>query len=404
MPFLKPLFRLFSVDTKQMEEALPDTAELEHMANDLTSIPDDFNDLFSSRGWIIYGAMNLEVAKSVIAKAKIGNIDEAETDLVAYYCPENIDWKLMMMHGVRAFRPRMALAEKALIDYREGRYHACVPVVLALLDGMVNELHEKRQGFFAEEVNLEAWDSIAAHSKGLQMLTRLFRKSRQTTTVEAISIPYRNGILHGRDLGYDNKMVAAKTWAALFATRDWALKAQQGLIDEQPEEPKKTWGELFQQIQEHAREKAEFEKLFGEWTPRSLCPGEDIPVNGEPTDFVEGTPEHALVEFLCFWKKCNYGKMANFLLNWLKTTSGKDAGRVKNHYASSKLCTFEIKAIIDEAPAISEISVTLWYEGESSLTKEVTFRLVNEDSDGNPTIRGKLGSQWHIANWGHGAL
>ena len=404
MPFLKPSLRLFSVDTKQMEEALADTAELERMANDLASIPDDFNDLFSSRGWIIYGAMNLEVAKSVIAKAKAGNIDEAESNLVEYYCPENIDWKLMMMQGVIAFRPRMALAEKALIDYREGRYHACVPVVLALLDGLVNELQEKRRGFFAEEANLEAWDSIAAHSKGLQALAHLFRKGRQTTTTEPISIPYRNGILHGMDLGYDNKIVAAKTWAALFATRDWALKAEQGLLDEQPEESNKTWGELFQQIHEHAREKAEFEKLFGDWSPRSISLGKDIPTNGEPTDFIEGTPEYALVTFLCFWKKRNYGKMADFLLHWLKTTSGKDAGRVRDHYSSSKLREFEIKHIVDEAPAITEITVKLWFEGEENTTKEVSFCLVNEDIGGNPTIRGKSGSQWRISNWGHGAL
>ncbi|MBL8189380.1 MAG: hypothetical protein JNK38_15330 [Acidobacteria bacterium] len=404
MPFLKPLLRLFKVDTKQMEEALADIGELERLANDLASIPDDFNDLFSSRGWIIYDAMNLEIAKNAIAKAKTGNLDEAENDLVEYYCSENIDWKLMMMQGVKAFRPRMALAEKALIDYREERYHACVPVVLALLDGMVNELQEKRRGFFAEEANLEAWDSIAAHSKGLKALAQLFRKSRQTTTIEPISIPFRNGILHGMDLGYDNKMVAAKTWAALFATRDWALKAEQGLLGEQPEETKKSWGELFQQIHEHAREKAEFEKLFDEWSPRSLSPGEDFPVNGEPTEFTEGTPERALVEFLCFWKKCNYGKMVDFLLNWLKTTPGKDAGRVKNHYASSKLRIFEIKEIVDEAPAITEITVKLWYEEGQDVTKEVTFRLVNEGVDGNPTIRGKSGSQWHISNWGHGAL
>ena len=89
---------------------------------------------------------------------------------------------------------------------------------------MVSELHEKRRGFFAEEVDLQAWDSIAAYSKGLNVLVSIFQKGRKTTRIKPIFLPYRHGIIHGMDLGYDNKVVAAKTWAALFATRDWALR------------------------------------------------------------------------------------------------------------------------------------------------------------------------------------
>ncbi len=179
MPLVKPLFRLLGVETGQMEDALADISELGRMAEELALVPDRFNDLFSSRGWIVYEIMSLEIAKKAIEKAESGEIDDAEADLVDYYNPETVGWKLMMMNGVRAFHSRMHLADKALIDYREERYHACVPVVLALMDGMVNELQEKRRGFFAEETNLEAWDSIAAHSKGLEVLARLFRKSRQ---------------------------------------------------------------------------------------------------------------------------------------------------------------------------------------------------------------------------------
>jgi len=42
-------------------------------------------------------------------------------------------------------------------------------------------------------------------------------------------------------------LVAAKTWAALFAAREWAIKAERGLLKSPPPEIKKTWGELFQQ-------------------------------------------------------------------------------------------------------------------------------------------------------------
>jgi hypothetical protein len=135
MPFLCPVLKLFGVDVGQMEEALGGTHELERMAEELASIPDSFNDLFTARGWIIYDFMNVEVAKAAIKKAESGDIDGAEADLVDYYSPETVEWNLRTLMGLDAFRLRMPLAEKALDDYREERYHACVPVVLALMDG-----------------------------------------------------------------------------------------------------------------------------------------------------------------------------------------------------------------------------------------------------------------------------
>lgn len=106
-----------------------------------------------------------------------------------------------------------------------------------------------------ENVNLEAWDSIADHHTGLTVLARIFQTGRRKQTTEPLTTPYRNGILHGVDLGYDNQMVATKTWAALFAIRDWALKAEQDLLAAPPEPPQRSWGDLLQQMRENANEK-----------------------------------------------------------------------------------------------------------------------------------------------------
>lgn len=398
MPLIRPLFQLLGVDTKQIDDEFAKIGELEAIAEDLSSIPDRFNDLFSQRGWIIYETMNLEEAKKAIERAESGDIDGAETDLVDYYNAETLDWKLMLMSGVKAFRPRIPLAEKALIDYSEERYHACIPVVLALLDGMINDLHERQIGFFAQNTALEAWDSIAAHSKGLTVLANHLRASRNKTTTDIITIPYRNGILHGRDLGYGNRIVAAKTWAALFAARDWAIRVEQGLLTEPPEKPTKTWGELFQQILENGTDK----KLLESWEPREIRPGTHIPFTGEPKDFIQGTPEYVLIEFLCYWKARNYGRMAEFFLSWLRESPGKDAGRIRNHYALCNLKSFEIVEVKDETPAVTEIKVKLCYERNGEIEREVMFRLVNEDTQGNPAVRGKTNSRWCVANWGYG--
>jgi len=397
MPVLRPFLKLLGVDTNQMDKALAQTEELERMAEELASLPDRFNDLFAHQGWIIYDLMNAEVVKAAIKKAESGDIDGAETDLVNYYSAETVRWKLQTMMGLEAFRPRMSLAQKALVDYSEGRYHACIPVILALLDGLVTELHDKRRGFFAEEASLEAWDSIAAHSKGLNTLASIFRKGRRKTVVETITVPYRHGILHGMDLGYDNRIVAAKTWAALFAARDWALKAEQGLLAAPPPQSSRTWSDIAQQF----RDNKDTKERLSEWKPRSIRPGLDLPNTGEPSLFDEDTPERKLAEYLLYWKARNFGQMAGCLSALIGYDAKVAPARVREVYAARSLKSFEFTEINDVAPAITVIEVRLLYEeNKQQLEKSVQFRLMCEDAEGQTVVRGKPGSKWAIIVWG----
>lgn len=374
MPLLNPLLKQLGVDTEKIGKELDKIVELETSAEEMASIPDRFNNLFAKRGWIIYDLMNYEVAKEVVKKAEAGDIDGAEKDLAEYYDPEKIKWNLNRMKNVEAFRPRWLLAQKALIDYREERYHACVPVVLALLDGMINELHEKgrgsKKGFFAEGANLEAWDSISAHSKGLEALANIFRTGRKKTTTEEITIPYRNGILHGMDLGYANKMVAAKTWAALFATRDWAMKAEQGLLDPHTPEKELTMKELMEKIHKVDMEKAKLKA----WKPRVLDIGQDVPPTGGMEVFESGTPERKLAEFLNYWKIHNYGFMSKCVSPDQSNETESMPARVREVYDSKHLKSFEYTRISDDAPAITVIQVKLIYEEyEKEVEKFVHF-------------------------------
>lgn len=308
-PFARPFLKVLGADVEKMAEALAKVDDLLCQTEELSRMPDQFNDIFGERGWIMYGAMNLEVAKRAVEKAKSGDIDGAEDDLVSHYDAETVKWHLSRMWGVRAFRPRMRLAEKAFTDHAEGRYHACVPVVLALMDGLVNELHPNHRGFFANGTELAAWDSIAAHSRGLGILVRLFQKGQYKTTTEEMRIPYRNGIMHGMALGYDNRMVAAKAWAALFAVREWALKVEHGDINAPAEQSQPTFADLAKQLTELDLQ----EKRLAEWKPRGIQVGVNVPESGEPAQYVPGTPEEKLARYLGCWARSNYGRMAECL-------------------------------------------------------------------------------------------
>ena len=361
------------------------------------SIPDRFNDLFADRGWIMYERMNLEVAKAAVEKAEKGDVDGAEQDLVAYYSNDHVAYELRTMISVQAFRPRMRLAEKALTDYVEERYHACVPVVLAQLDGMVNDLHKQRLGFFTKETRLEAWDSIAAHSKGLNAVNRIFQKSRKKTVVEQITILYRHGILHGMDLGYDNQMVAAKCWAVLFAAREWALKVERGELAAPPEEPKPTWRETFQKLSEIQRQK----DLLAKWQPRQIEVGVDVPATGEPVAYAEHSPERRLAEYLHFWMQRNYGYMARCVPRIVTDHANALPGIIRERLGGVHLQSYKFTRITDAAAAVSEIETTMMIARDASEAEHtVTFRLIHQDTQGHVVIRGEPNGEWMIFNWG----
>ncbi|MDQ6905201.1 MAG: hypothetical protein M3176_00085 [Chloroflexota bacterium] len=392
VPFFKPLLKLLRVDVAAMEVALAGTDDLAERARALATLPDRFNRIFAERGWIVYDALNLDAAFAAVEKAEAGDVDGAEADLVTYYDEATINFNLMMFNGVRAFRSRLPLARKALADYVAGRYHACVPVVLALLDGMVNELGG--HGFFAQGVDLQAWDSVAGHSKGLAALAKILGASRTKTTTEPMAIPCRNGILHGMDLGYDNQMVAAKAWAALFAARDWAVKKERKETEVPEPPPRASLRELFGQIVDNEDSK----KRLAAWQPRGLVPGRDIPASGPPDVYGAGTPERKLAEFLSFWRNRNYGHMAQCAAHFHTDNPKKLPHDLRAHYDEARLTDYQIAAVNEQGSGLVFITTRLVIaQGAEEVVWERRFGLVNEDAHGNPAPRDKPGSGWTIS-------
>ena len=395
-PALKPFLRLVGVDTSSIEDALERVDELAEQIDEMAMIPDRFNDLFGPRGWIIYELMNLEVAKDAIEKAEAGDLEGAEDGLLDYFNVDTVKWQLRTMYAVEAFRPRMDLAEKALLDYEEGRYHACTPVVLAQIDGLVSELHDKQRGFFSDAADLEAWDSLAAHSKGLDQLSAIFRKGRRKTTTEPIDIPYRHGIMHGRDLGYDNKIVACKTWAALFAVREWAIKAERSMLEAPPKEPEKSWKEIISDIAYHIGEK----KRWEDWNPRELQV-EEIPADANGSDLEEGAPERVLAEYLHWWKEANYGYMSNYIPYLFDKHKEKPVpAEIRELYHGKRLISYRFVSFDHSIAGMADIGVQLQIEAEGEIRDQLTaFRLVCEDEKGQMVAHGNPAGKWVVMNW-----
>lgn len=215
----------------------------------MTSIPDRFNRLYLPRGWIASESIHFEAMRIATELGEANDLEAGEAQLMLAHDSEFLKHMLHRLMAVKAFRPRWPLVEKALEDHAEARYHASVPVVLAQIDGLVWDL---ANGTFYDPkagMKLYAANTIAGHPEGLAALAAQMSKPRHKTTESVLSLPYRHGVLHGRDLGYATKENSTKALCALAALHAWATRIEAGTQEAEPplewlDPDKATWEDV----------------------------------------------------------------------------------------------------------------------------------------------------------------
>ena len=249
----------------------------------------------------------------------------------------------------------------------------------------------KHVGFFADSANMTVWDSMAAHETGLQVVASLFTKSRNKTNEEALTIPYRHGILHGRELAFDNKLVAAKVWAALFATRDWA----DALISTKSSDSikEKGWKEILSNFADTQRQK----KLIESWKPRSNGNIDYLPYIGQAEELPLKTPERAVAEFIENWIKGRYGLLAASLVYFSDKPEGKKAGLARKDFGNLIPLSYKLISIEDRSAAITFVTVELEFEDNNQRFSKIVNVFANYlDSENHIQVRTEDDGQWKI--------
>lgn len=280
------------------------------------------------------------------------------------------------------------MLELLKLDYQAGRYHACIPLLLALIDGLANDI-SAHVGFFAGKTDLELFDSITAHETGLPFLKTIMNSSRTTTTTKEISIPYRNGILHGRDLNFANKEVASKCWWVLASLIEWSDEKQ---LNKQAKEPMS-----FQESFKKYQRTQDLSKRIDSWQKRP---------NKSESYWIENTleaietdsPEYFLLVFLEAWKAQQWGKMTPLLLHNISKHVGKATKEVVNDYKKIELRSYQIKYLEDQTPSSTRILTLLEFmKNEVLHSIEINISLNYADStNGLPELRGEANGQWYI--------
>lgn len=381
---------LFGISEEMLSESKKGLDEVEIQINKLIEIYKRFNSIFSDRGWITYDSISTDLLKRAIDTFETSGIDKAEEVLLEYYKPEKLKQLFNRLNAVPELMNRYKFIEYAFNDYVNGRYYSTVPLLLMVIDGSVNDA--VGTGFHSDKTNLDVWDSITCVNEGIDKISAIFNKGRRKTTKEIIDLPFRNGILHGIDLGFDNYKVAAKCWHFLFIIRDWILykkseDTRKAKFEEENRIP--TLEELVEQIKSRAENKSAVE----EWKSRQISNEYIESLNLKKSADVI-FPESVVIEFLNLWVKKNYGYMARLYSKHFNPDLNKKILEVREQFEHYPINSFKILNIDDEGPGISEINIEV-KTGSDILNYD--FRLLYEDNNNIAKPRNLAGGNWKIA-------
>lgn len=400
---LAKFLSFFGIKNKDLNKTFDEIPDIKKQIIHLTTLPDKFNKYFSKYGWIAYESMDSNLMEKAVKLAELDKIQEANQELIKYYCSGEIEWILRQFKGIPEFAKRYNFIRLAYQDTIEKKYYSCIPILLMVIDGSVNDI-DKNKGFFTNSSDLTAWDSIAAHSTGLSVIREIFNSTRNKTTIEPIDIPYRNGILHGRDLNYANEIIAAKCWATLIAIKDWSKAMKDAKKNPPKPEKKLNFRESLAELKKTLDNCAEIKKKCDEvsrkvekWKPRQVRIGVDIPKSGDISDYKDYYPEKEAITFATNWLNKNYGKIAEQIhcFSPRKINIGKEAKRIRELLEKKNLLEYSITNIDDKAPAVSEITLRVVYSlNNKNIAKSIVLRFICEDKNGEAAIIGDKECSW----------
>jgi hypothetical protein len=209
-----------------------DARRLSQELKELPSLPDRFNAAFISSGWVfVEFACGHEAAEAALRL----HADGASQDKIDEFLAERllniepIKWQTLKLLGGGIAEPRYpvrsGVVERMFEAYLASDFLVAVPLGLMLIDGfgvtltgsksIFGELDEL-SGFF------QSMESVSGHPSALRALLLVLTKGCKGYNEASVTMPFRNGILHGVRLNYASVVVAAKMLNLLAAVVEFA--------------------------------------------------------------------------------------------------------------------------------------------------------------------------------------
>lgn len=316
---------------------------------DILELPDRFNAAFADQGWIATGSLACDVMRMAVELHDSGKLKEAESAILEWFIEDNI--RLFAITRARRFHAadlRNEQLDEALRLYLEERYMAAVPLILIACDGFASDVSGISP--FEKNADLTCFDSITGHQTSLPALMKLFVQGVRKSTDAELDIPKRHGILHGRSLGYANKIVCAKAWLLMVALVDWAIDkaSEEARIEEHRRKENTSLRDTLERSRRIQNDKEMIE---------AFRPSESAGPFTGPYD--ADTAEYAVLEFMEGWKKRNFGRMAKHSVNLTKKQANKMAGELRNMAELVMLDEYHIIRIRQSTVARCDVRVRI---------------------------------------------
>ena len=351
--------------------------------SDILTLADRFNDGFASQGWIATSSMSADTMRRAVELSEAGRMEEAEAEILAWFQEDTIN--LLAIHRAKRFnkaKNRWHQLREALKLTVEERYWSAVPLILIACDGFASDVLGTSP--FEKDANLAVFDSIPGHPNSLPSLIQLFTKGVRKSSDGELELPLRHGILHGRSLGYANRLVCMKAWLLMIALVDWAYDktSENERREAQLSRASIGMGELARQ----RRKLRDDQRTMYTFEPREeLGPFND--------DVEEDSPEFAIIQFLTHWKDGNFGKMAECAVDVTPLPMKQMAGVLRRNCELVQLADFEVRSVRQSTVARADAVANLQgithngqIEGEFRI---VIFRHTDDGGVPMPTEPGR---------------
>lgn len=243
--WLQPALKMIGLDRNQVMNLLQQRKEiLEETAFSLG--------VLTPLGWAPSGSISTSAVRAALDEYRDSkDLDRVEKAFLIHWNKESL-FRLALqrvktigsgwepLNGLS--RRRWILLSTAMDHHFKREYVASVPIVLAQIDGLVQDVTENQSRFFSkadQRTSFEDISTVAGMKEGLSTLRCLFSEDqKQTASSGSLS---RHGIMHGRELGYDNEINSTKVFTLLFAVVEWAQPVSQRLVKRYKAEEEQRW-------------------------------------------------------------------------------------------------------------------------------------------------------------------
>lgn len=388
IPFLSLLSR-FGVGGTVISTVASEIADVREQVDALVQLTISFQGAFLELGWLFSESTNVETAKKALQAHQEGKSSEAETLLATDYEGERLDFVVMRLCNSGVFMERKEQLVEAADLTREGRYLASIPLLLIVADGVGSD--EFGKSLFAKGVDLEELNSFAGQPDALPVLVRKMCDMRRKSSSEHLDFPYRNGIIHGRDLSYGNRLVNAKCWSLLGNLAD-VIRAR-NTAEELDSEREPTFRDTLASLVRSS----ELKHQINSWAKRPVIDSRIHVSEDAQSRMNKHEPEAALAVFLLAWNRSNYGYMVQMTMDRSRDSINSRAGELSRNLQHVILVDAFITRIEDMAPALAELTVELTFRSDcEAFVNEFVFRMICQDKAGGGAVRGYDGTHWLV--------